>query len=554
MKKMKKILAFVMAMAMVLGMGVTSFASNYTADKATVLGVEDETPAPTTENPNPTNPVKVYGYQIIKYSEEGKYVPVLEEASITKDGEGNLTPTAEDAAKLAARLTELAGKMDNKKPVEFVGQDDGSYTSGALTKAGTWLIVVTGSAKYLYNPAILSVRQGENGLVYPVLNLNTDSWGNTAYLKKSAPTITKEVKSQDAATVQYGDVLEFEVKSDIPSYTGKLESITYKVSDKLEGLKLVVNDTDKKAVITFEGVNADAADEVKAAVATLEGKAKAAIVNDATSFEIDFSNNADELQKLPVNTKMVIKYYAKVTTEAKLTVDETTNTAKLEYSTNNDTTTQKKEATTTHYTFGFDTKFSGDESKTTSEFVKIDKDGNIEEYLTNQTEAKPLADAWFQVHINSKDGKIFAGPGSLVDDTKGAYYKTDSNGRLEITGLDGDVNYYLVEIKAPTGYSIVEDAIKVKITPTYDKTTGILEGYSVTVGKENETGTVTNYGYSEKKTTVSGVQNPYGFKNTKLSSLPSTGGIGTTIFTIGGCAIMIVAAGLFFASRRKSSK
>ena len=41
-------------------------------------------------------------------------------------------------------------------------------------------------------------------------------------------------------------------------------------------------------------------------------------------------------------------------------------------------------------------------------------------------------------------------------------------------------------------------------------------------------------------------------KDSKLSALPSTGGIGTTIFTIGGCAIMIVAAGLFFASRKKS--
>ena len=40
--------------------------------------------------------------------------------------------------------------------------------------------------------------------------------------------------------------------------------------------------------------------------------------------------------------------------------------------------------------------------------------------------------------------------------------------------------------------------------------------------------------------------------NTKLSALPSTGGIGTTIFTIAGCVIMIAAAGLFFASRKKS--
>ena len=42
--------------------------------------------------------------------------------------------------------------------------------------------------------------------------------------------------------------------------------------------------------------------------------------------------------------------------------------------------------------------------------------------------------------------------------------------------------------------------------------------------------------------------------DTKLASLPGTGGIGTTIFTIGGCAIMIIAAALFFASRRKAAK
>ena len=42
--------------------------------------------------------------------------------------------------------------------------------------------------------------------------------------------------------------------------------------------------------------------------------------------------------------------------------------------------------------------------------------------------------------------------------------------------------------------------------------------------------------------------------NTQISSLPSTGGIGTTIFTIVGCGIMIAAAGLFFASRRKENR
>ena len=42
--------------------------------------------------------------------------------------------------------------------------------------------------------------------------------------------------------------------------------------------------------------------------------------------------------------------------------------------------------------------------------------------------------------------------------------------------------------------------------------------------------------------------------NTSLSELPSTGGIGTTIFTVGGCVIMIAAAALFFMNRRKSEE
>ena len=42
--------------------------------------------------------------------------------------------------------------------------------------------------------------------------------------------------------------------------------------------------------------------------------------------------------------------------------------------------------------------------------------------------------------------------------------------------------------------------------------------------------------------------------DSKLSALPSTGGMGTTLFTIAGCAIMVAAAGFFFASRKRVNK
>ena len=43
-------------------------------------------------------------------------------------------------------------------------------------------------------------------------------------------------------------------------------------------------------------------------------------------------------------------------------------------------------------------------------------------------------------------------------------------------------------------------------------------------------------------------------QNTKLGTLPSTGGMGTYLFTIIGVVVMAGAAGAFFISRRKGSE
>lgn len=93
-------------------------------------------------------------------------------------------------------------------------------------------------------------------------------------------------------------------------------------------------------------------------------------------------------------------------------------------------------------------------------------------------------------------------------------------GTLKITGLD-EGDYAFKETKAPTGYKVNSD----------NKT------FTITA---NETAEVT----------VDAGE----FVNTKLSALPHTGGIGTTIFTIAGCAIMVAAAFFFFASRKKANK
>jgi LPXTG-motif cell wall-anchored protein len=123
---------------------------------------------------------------------------------------------------------------------------------------------------------------------------------------------------------------------------------------------------------------------------------------------------------------------------------------------------------------------------------------------------------------------------------------------------------------------------EIKIVPTYMSDGKKIESWTITVSMIDASGTTTELGknifkvdYENKNNTENikvelndkivfdgeiiegeqgGAVDETQINNTKLSSLPSTGGIGTTIFTIGGCLIMIIAAGLFFATRRKSTK
>ena len=144
---------------------------------------------------------------------------------------------------------------------------------------------------------------------------------------------------------------------------------------------------------------------------------------------------------------------------------------------------------------------------------------------------------------------------------------SDKDGRINFSGLDAG-HYILQETKAPAGYSVDTREHKVEITAVYytaadaaaaNAKPGMLKSYSIKIdGSATSTYEATYEKPDENAELVAVVdkrqEGMTQIKNTKLGNLPSTGGIGTTIFTIGGCAIMIIAAGLFFASRRKSSK
>ena len=195
---------------------------------------------------------------------------------------------------------------------------------------------------------------------------------------------------------------------------------------------------------------------------------------------------------------------------------------------------------------------NGSDSEKTQELYKVDENGTAVVEGETIKVTSPLEGAKFRLQKKNADGSL--------DETHIYEATSAADGSLSFTGLDADT-YVLVETEAPEGYSLDPTKHEVVITAKYynepkdDK--GKLEFYTITIdGKATSTYKATYDSIDGTKvTTIDKTElGVTGIKNTKLSSLPSTGGIGTTIFTVGGCAIMIIAAGLYFATRRKSAK
>ena len=297
-------------------------------------------------------------------------------------------------------------------------------------------------------------------------------------------------KEVDKTNVDVGQTVTFKITGKVPDYTG-FTKYTYLITDTMTN------------GLTFK-------DDVKVMVGSEDKTNDCTITYDATNAPQTFTVSIPVLEnKYDFGAEIVVTYTATVNKDAIAIISS--NKAKLTYS--NDPTTDEV------------TDSQTEEQKVYTSKIVIDK------FETGKQETVKLPGAEFVLYK-----KVPGASGEVTqyykqDDTTKAVtwvntiaeattVKTGEHGEAFFEGL-ADGTYYLVETKAPAGYNQLTGPQEVKVAGSTTDTTKL----SVTAEVANNTGTL----------------------------LPSTGGMGTTVFYVLG-AVLVVGAGVLLVTKKRMSQ
>lgn len=504
MSKVKRILSVIMAMVMVLAMSVPTFAGTVTPSKITVNNLDAKATITWLQIIEPsqstatgwtfTNGALAEFQKVTAFSELDEQ-QILWKLIKYADKDNKVTVPADTTAATAADFQAAMVNVEKNLGNSYTANDVKGNEITA-NKAGVYAIkaTTTDTANYAYSPmaAFVSFK--------PYTTAPTALDNATVNAKRTTIKIEK-TSSETDGVVEINKEVEYKVTTNVPYISDNVadKDVKYTITDKITGAEYSAkNGTLDVTVILGDGEAA----KTETRQVTVKTETEPA----GQSFVLDLSDIAKNRNN--ANLSLVIKYKAIVKSEK---VENT-----VVPNDGNHTFTPK---TNTLYTAKITMTKTGDASAKLegAGFVVYRVDGEKTYYAlvvkdTSKSNNEYVVTGWTENFETAK------AENNLV--------MTDSEGKVVVRGLDDSYTYKFKEVKAPEGYSVNTD----DSTATWDAST---EEKPQTPDKRTGTASMTD---------------------TKLSALPSTGGIGTTIFTIGGCAIMIVAAGLFFATRRKTQK
>lgn len=319
--------------------------------------------------------------------------------------------------------------------------------------------------------------------------------GNNALVseKNSVPSVEKKVKNGSV----YDD-----------SNSAKIgDTVDYQTTITITGnVKNVVLHDKMEKGLTFDNnsvkVKADNGD-----VAGSNYTLTTSNLSDGCTFEIEFKD--DYIANLPAGTQIIVTYSASLNENAVIGTTGNKNDTWLKYGNGGSVTDETK---TCSYSF---------------DLVKTDNSNKL------------LAGAQFELYTNKNctdkvalvkvgnDYRVASATEKATTNFTSAVIVSNDTSKITVNGLKGETSYWLKEIKAPEGYNELE------------------EPYEFTMGANNMSATLNGTQWGDGGVHVI---------NNAGTVLPSTGGMGTTVFYVVGGGLMAVAVVLLVTKKRMENK
>lgn len=493
---MKKLMAALLAVAMVCAMAIPAFAAGG-------AGATTGEGKITIDNAVIGHTYKIYRILNLQYNEtaksfryekNNKWGAFVDEQSdkLAVDANGVVTwkegvSAEKDGAPIKA-LAIAAGQYVKDQGTAFTADDFKEATSSTVTFNNLplgWYLVVSD----LTTDAICSI--------------DTTAKQVTIREKNGVPTVTKEVEYASGSWGEgndgnVGDTVNFQTTI----YVTDGDPTNYILHDEMS------NGLDFKEGSIVVKKNDERFTDYTVVAPT-----------DNCTFEIKFNENS-----LHTNDKVVVTYSATINSNAVVGTAGNENETWLKYGDNGETTHGK----TKTYTWSF----------------------NIFKYFTDSNNnMQYLADVEFVLYRKNADDKAeyakFDSNNKLTGwteaENEATKLKTNATSTVAVEGLDAGT-YFLKEITTPGGFNGLTSDVEVKITSSCNILTGAT--YAVEYKMVNEEG-FTNTDEQEKVVPI---------ENKRGTTLPSTGGIGTTIFYVVGGGLMVAAAILLITKKRMENR